>query len=222
MRHGPGSAPLAPSSSLGHAQTAAYTAGTCVSPVSLLLNVYLLRFPRGQCPPRWLAAAGGGGWHHWHTGHSAGPEGSGVPAPHPALSTRNVSSPVCPLRPPPPAGLPALRVPFSLAPALQQRPATVLGTNGQSPQASSLLLPPGSSHSSFTGHLFSAPMRHQLLWLSHLNPSPLPFSYLLLLPSPPLSCQNIPGFNLDRLTPIRRNSIFSLQKPLIHHSHRIK
>lgn len=75
LQRGPGSEPLVLSlrrpSSLCHgpgrpsARTAAYTAGTCVSSVSLLLNVYLLQFPCGQCLPRWPAAAGGGGWHHW-------------------------------------------------------------------------------------------------------------------------------------------------------------
>lgn len=138
LQRGPGSEPLAltlrRSRSLCHgpgrpsAQTAAYTAGTCVSSVSLLLNVYLLQFPCGQCPPQWPAAAGGGGWHHWQTGHPTGLEGSGIPAPNPALSTRNVSFPVCPLRPPQPACLPALCVPFSPAPAFQQRRATLLGT----------------------------------------------------------------------------------------------
>lgn len=34
------------------AQTNVYTAGTCVSSVSLLLIVYLLHFPCGQCPPQ--------------------------------------------------------------------------------------------------------------------------------------------------------------------------
>lgn len=137
LQRGPGSEPLLLSSSLcpgpgrPSARTAAYTAGTCVSSVSLLLNVYLLQFLCGQCPPRWPAAAGGGGWHHWHMGHPTGPEGSGIPAPSPALSTRNVSSPVCPLRPPQPASLPAPCVPFSPAPACQQCPATLLGTGGR-------------------------------------------------------------------------------------------
>lgn len=108
--HGPG----CPS-----AQTAAYIAGTCVSSVSLLLNVYLLQFPCGQCPSRWPAAAGGGGWHHWKTGHLTGLEGSGIPAPNPAFSTRNVFS-VCLFLPSQRACLPALCVPFNPAPAFQQ------------------------------------------------------------------------------------------------------
>lgn len=38
------------------------------------------------------AAAGGGGWHHRQTRHPARAGGFQAPSPHPALSTRNVSS----------------------------------------------------------------------------------------------------------------------------------
>lgn len=122
-------------------------------------------FPDGQ--PLLVGAAGTTGRQ---TGRPTGLKGSGIPAPNPALSTRNVSSPVCPLLPPQPACLPALCVPsalhlhFSSAEQLRWEGAVTLG----------FLSGPASRQFTFLLHMtsFSVSMRHQLMWLSHLNPNP--------------------------------------------------
>lgn len=85
------------------ARTNVYTAGTCVSSVPLLLNVYLLQFPCGQCLPQLQLLVGAAGTTG-KPGTLLGPEGSRPPAPTllfllemcllpaPATSTQPVSS----------------------------------------------------------------------------------------------------------------------------------
>lgn len=117
------------------------------------------------------AAAGGGGWHHRQTRHPARAGGVQAPSPHPALSTRNVSSasschihPTCQLSSP----LSALHLHLSST----ELQASLLGRSDhpQLPLWSCLLvvhIPP------FTCHLSWLSIRPQLMWHGrlHLNPS---------------------------------------------------
>lgn len=76
--------------------------GTCGSSVLLLLIVYLLHFPCGQCPPRPQLLVGAVGTTG-KLGTLLGLEGgSRLPAPTLAVSTRNASSPACQFLPHPP------------------------------------------------------------------------------------------------------------------------
>lgn len=150
------------------ARTNVYTAGTCVSSVLLLLNVYLLQFPCGQCPPQLQLLVGAAGTTG-KPGALLGPAGSRPSAPT-LLSLLEMSSasschihPTCQLSAP----LSALHLHLCSTELL----ASLLGRSDH-PQLSlwSCLLvvhiPP------FTCHLSWLFIRHQLMWHGCLNPNP--------------------------------------------------
>lgn len=158
VQRGPGSEPLVLSlrrpSSLCHgagrlsARTAAYTAGTCVSSVSLLLmstscsSHVASVFPDGR--PLLVGAAGTTG----KRGARLGWRGQGS-QPLTLLSRLEMCllQSACSCHP----SLPVCQLSASLQPCtcISAAPSNSAG-KGRSPQASSLVLPPGSSHSSFT------------------------------------------------------------------------